>query len=233
VKNTSASKVVAFFTDIHFLRKIMTRFKYLLLAFMASNLIFTACSATKKAGNDADLLQLVDWMSGDFSSQAQSLRDSAFFDIRLHIRPIWKSDKANHWLYVEQATAAAQNRPYRQRVYKVERAPDGGFRSVVYLLPDEKKYINAYQTPEKFDELKPADLLSRTGCTVFLKKQSDGTFAGATHESDCESNLRGAKYATSKVTVNSKMLLSWDQGFDAEGKQVWGAVKGGYEFLKQ
>jgi hypothetical protein len=28
-------------------------------------------------------------------------------------------------------------------------------------------------------------------------------------------------------------LLTWDQGFDKDGKQVWGAVKGGYEFKRQ
>ena len=27
-------------------------------------------------------------------------------------------------------------------------------------------------------------------------------------------------------------LLSWDRGFDAAGKQVWGAEKGPYEFLR-
>lgn len=26
------------------------------------------------------------------------------------------------------------------------------------------------------------------------------------------------------------MIESWDQGFDAEGEQVWGAVKAGYQF---
>jgi CpeT/CpcT family (DUF1001) len=211
----------------------MTYLKFTIIGAVILFIGLSACSTSKKATQDQDLNQLVACMIGDFSSQAQSERDSDFFDIRLHIRPIWESDKTAHWLYVEQATAAAQARPYRQRVYKVERTPEGGFRSIVYLLPDEKKYINAYQAPEKFDELKPADLLLRDGCTVFLTKQSNGTFAGATHESACESNLRGAKYATSKVTINKKMLLSWDQGFDAEGKQVWGAVKGGYEFIKQ
>jgi len=28
------------------------------------------------------------------------------------------------------------------------------------------------------------------------------------------------------------MLRSWDQGFNEKGEQVWGATKGGYEFIK-
>jgi hypothetical protein len=29
------------------------------------------------------------------------------------------------------------------------------------------------------------------------------------------------------------MMVSWDRGFDKEGKQVWGAQKGGYRFVKK
>jgi hypothetical protein len=34
------------------------------------------------------------------------------------------------------------------------------------------------------------------------------------------------------VTLDQGQLLSWDQGFDSENKQVWGATKGGYVFIK-
>ena len=27
-------------------------------------------------------------------------------------------------------------------------------------------------------------------------------------------------------------VVSWDRGFDAEGNHIWGAEKGGYEFVK-
>ncbi|MFM7544645.1 MAG: CpcT/CpeT family chromophore lyase [Ignavibacteria bacterium] len=29
------------------------------------------------------------------------------------------------------------------------------------------------------------------------------------------------------------MLESWDQGFDKNGVQVWGAIKGGYIFVRE
>lgn len=194
------------------------------------------CCATPRASEKVaahDLQQLVHYMVGDFSSQAQSQRDSDFFDIRLHIRPIWVNDKANHWLYVEQATAAAEAKPYRQRVYKVENDGTGGFKSIVYTLPDQANWAGKYKTPEAFDVLKMTDLSLREGCTVFLKKQQDGSFAGATQGVGCESTLRGAKYASSKVSITKTMLLSWDQGFNDKGEQVWGATKGGYEFVKK
>ena len=180
-----------------------------------------------------DVQRLTDMMTGDFSSQAQSVQDTDYYDIRLHMRPIWTNDKAANWLYVEQAVASAEDRPYRQRVYKVTKGDDGVFESAVFTLPDEKSYAGAWKNTDIFKKIKPADLSERTGCTVFLKKMADGSFKGATHKSDCESALRGASYATSKVEVHTDRLESWDQGFDAEGKQVWGAEKGGYVFMKQ
>lgn len=181
---------------------------------------------------DRELKTLVKWMTGDFSSQAQSQRDSDYFDIRLHIRPIWKSDKSAHWLYVEQAVAAAENKPYRQRVYKVERNGENGFKSSVYTLPEPEKWIGAYKNPSLFNTLKPEMLSLREGCAVFLERQSARSFVGATRDSGCESNLRGAKYASSKVTISKNMMESWDQGFNDKGEQVWGALKGGYQFVR-
>lgn len=200
---------------------------------LSAGILFQCTTAQRSTKtSNSELLQLVEYMTGDFSSLAQSQRDSDFFDIRLHIRPIWTGDKANHWLYVEQATATAESKPYRQRVYKVESDVSGGFKSIVYTLPDPAAWAGKYKTPEAFNSLKPETLSLREGCTVFLKKQKDGAFVGATQGTGCESTLRGATYAASSVTITPTMLRSWDQGFNEKGEQVWGATKGGYEFVK-
>ena len=53
---------------------------------------------------------------------------------------------------------------------------------------------------------------------------------GSTREDACKSTLRGSNYATSQVEITADSVSSWDQGFDANGEQVWGAVKGAYVF---
>jgi CpeT protein len=58
------------------------------------------------------------------------------------------------------------------------------------------------------------------------------TYEGSTLGKECLSSLRGATYATSKVKIDEKMILSWDQGWDNADKQIWGATKGGYIFDK-
>jgi CpeT/CpcT family (DUF1001) len=193
-----------------------------------------ACTASKQgeSGSAKDLDRLVSYMQGSFNSSAQAKRDTNYFDISLEMRPIWPKRKDAHWLYVEQAVTALKGKPYRQRVYRVSARSDGSFISEVYTLPDEASFVGAYATVEKFDALNPDQLVLRNGCGVILRKEGDG-FKGATEGDGCESNLRGAKYASSKVEIASDRILSWDQGFDAAGKQVWGATLGGYEFLKQ
>ena len=64
-----------------------------------------------------DLKKLAKCMTGTFSSQKQSLLDSTFFHISLHMTPIWKKSKDGFWLYVEQAMATGLDKPYRQRIY--------------------------------------------------------------------------------------------------------------------
>ncbi len=77
-----------------------------------------------------------------------------------------------------------------------------------------------------FDKIELKD-----GCTVTLNRK-DGVFSGGTEADHCPSSLRGAKYATTKITMKDGELVSWDQGFDADNKQIWGATKGGYVFKK-
>ena len=190
-------------------------------------------SSTVLFAQSKDLKKLASWMEGSFSSNQQSLNDSDFFDIRLHIKQIWKENKDGVWFYVEQAVATAQEKPYRQRIYHLTQKDKSTFESAVYTFPKPLRFAGHWKNESPLQELTPDSLETRKGCSVFLYKKDKNTFEGSTHEKDCESDLRGAKYASSKVTVTNDRLLSWDQGFDAEGKQVWGATKGGYLFLKE
>ncbi len=168
-------------------------------------------------------------MTGSFTSEAQSLEDTSYFSITLHMYPIWEGEKGN-WLYVEQALSSTPDKPYRQRIYEVKVAEDGTIASSVYRVEDQDKAVGQWKTPEYFDALGKDILVEREGCTVFLRKQDDGRFKGSTNERDCKSSMLGASYATSEVEFDEKGVMSWDRGFDDSGEQVWGAEKAGYRF---
>lgn len=175
------------------------------------------------------LKKCTQWMQGIFSSEAQSHSDSNYFHIVLKMKPIWKHSKDCKWLFVEQAMVGYEAKPYRQRVYKVT-ATDSNIVSDVYEFAMPLRFAG---NPGLFEKTMTTDsLIHRQGCAVYLKAFAD-SFSGATLPGVCMSTLRGAKYATSKVNITATEIHSWDQGFDAANKQVWGAIKGPYKFVKK
>ncbi|WP_284652855.1 chromophore lyase CpcT/CpeT [Flavobacterium terrisoli] len=203
---------------------------YILLVILIAGSIFTANAQSKKNQNKETYLnELVTIMQGHYSSEKQSVADTSYFNISLRMVPIWKSK--GHYLFVEQALFKKQDKPYRVRIYKLVQDGDK-FISQIYTLKNEKEWIGKGNTPEAFDALTENDIELKQGCEVVLKRIDKNKFLGQTGEKTCPSELRGASYATSKVTVLENQILSWDQGFDKEGKQVWGAEKAGYVFDK-
>jgi hypothetical protein len=176
-----------------------------------------------------DLVKLSEMMIGSFSSEAQSKNDTSYFDIRLQVYPIWKNRTDGIWLYVEQAMAKRIDKPYRQRVYRLNDMQSGGVESAVFTMKAPLRFAGK---PEDVEKLTPDSLSQREGCSVFLQR-SGKKFVGATKEKTCPSDLKNAAYAGSEVTITRKMMLSWDRGYNADGKQVWGAEKGGYRFVKK
>lgn len=206
--------------------------KCIALISMIPLIIILACGTQKEAPkNISDLELLLSYMTGSFSSQEQAAADSSFLDIRLEMVPIWKERSDAHWLYVEQATAATPDSPYRQRVYRVSQVDDSTFESAVYTIEEPLRFAGDWKKEIPLEHLTPDSLSLREGCTIVLRKVDD-KFVGSTVGTGCESTLRGAAYATSEVVIASDHMRSWDRGFDADGNQVWGAETGGYVFRK-
>ena len=166
-------------------------------------------------------------MQGSFSSAEQAKENSDYYDISLHMVPIWQ-EKGNY-LYVEQALTSQPEKPYRQRVYKVYEKENGTYISAVYTIKNPENWIGKWQSPEAFISLSESDIDLKEGCEVVLQK-SGNQYKGKTGIKTCSSEMRGASYATSIVTIEKNRIMSWDRGFDANDNYVWGAEKVGYIF---
>lgn len=202
------------------------------LALGAGLLLLTGCASHEqlaKPAQPSELQMLEAHLTGSFSSEQQSIDDEEFFHIVLHMVPIWVDRNDGPWLYVEQAVAEASERPYRQRVYKLEQREGALLVSRVFTFPDPMAHSGAWESDAPLASLSPDDLEERDGCAIFLTWDGD-SFVGSTDANNCKSTLRGASYATSEVDLHSDRLITWDRGFDQSGEQVWGAVKGGYIF---
>lgn len=200
--------------------------KFLLYLFSFALLFNNLFSQIK----DSDLKKLADFLAGYYSSEEQAKADTNFFHIKLKILPIWKERADAYWFYVEQAAAETENKPYRQRIYRITRFNDSLFESAVFTFNDPLRFAG----DEKLFEttMTPDSLIKRDGCSVYLYKVNENLFYGSTREKDCPSEIRKAKYATSVIELYENKFISWDRGFDENDKQVWGSKKGGYIFDK-
>ncbi len=201
--------------------------KLTLLLFIS--LVFSCNDNDSKKANDST--ELFELMQGSFDSKNQSLTDSNYFDITLHMYPIW--DNQGNFIYVEQSVSSMQEKPYRQRIYEIIKSSDSIFTSIIYKLPNDSLFVGAWRDPSLLRDLKISELQKLEGCEVNLKKVGENHYLGSTNEKSCPSVLYGASYATSKVEILNDKIISWDRGFDNNDNQIWGATNGGYVFKKK
>uniref|UniRef100_A0A832HZU0 Chromophore lyase CpcT/CpeT n=1 Tax=Eiseniibacteriota bacterium TaxID=2212470 RepID=A0A832HZU0_UNCEI len=184
-----------------------------------------------RSGFSPALERLAAWMTGTFSSAAQAARDTSFRDVRLVIVPVWRDRSDARWFYVEQALAGREDRPYRQRVYRLMENEQGVFESAVFTLPAPERFAGRGREREPLAGLTPDSLTERRGCAVYLRR-AGAAYRGGTAGRGCPSELRGAAYATSEVVIERDRMRTLDRGFDAAGAQVWGSTRGAYEFVR-
>lgn len=189
--------------------------------------------AQAAAARRADVEQVASMMVGSFSSEGQAAESREYVDVRIECSRLWDDRQDGIWLYIEQATAGAISKPYRQRVYRFFVQPNGIVVVEVYELPGEPlRFAGAWRRPELLEKVSPKSLILKDGCQMALRKISDIEWRGGTVGNACLTDLRGATYATSEMIIAPEGLRIWDRGFDKDGKQVWGPAKAGYEFVR-
>ena len=204
----------------------------LLLLFFILSMVGCKHAETKPVEKKSvdHLPELFALMQGSFDSEIQSEVDSTYFNISLHMFPIWK-DKG-YYLYVEQALNSKQDKPYRQRIYEVSQLNDSIYSSEIYTIENDSLWVGKWKTPEAFDLLPMENVSKKEGCEVRLKRIKPNYYKGETGKKTCESTLYGAAYAMSEVEILEDKIISWDRGFDTNDEHIWGAEKGGYIFNK-
>ena len=212
-----------------------------LLPVALSALLLSACAAVApattavaptNAASIAKTKELANFLIGYFTSAEQAKNDKDFFNIELRIVPVWPHRTDGPWMYVEQADAKTPEKPYRQRLYRLEMQGEKYVSHIYTLKGDPLRFASDWKKPIPLGSASLADIEERKGCAVIMTRNSAGNYVGATAERACSSDLRGASYASSIVDVSPTLLNSWDQGYNAEGKQVWGSTKGPYMFVK-
>ena len=183
-------------------------------------------TSPERAESEAEA-QLREGMTGEFGNAAQAEADPSYRRVRLRARRIWPERSPGFWVYTEQSFGGGSEDPYRQRIHHVTAIGENAFRSRAYTLPDPSRPFDE----TALETLSVEALVGRPGCDILLVRQGD-SFVGSTNGTECGNILRGASYATSEVRITADTFYTWDRGFDADGVQVWGPIRGGYELRR-
>ncbi len=177
-----------------------------------------------KQEHEAQIEKLVDWMTGYFSSQslADTSSDKYHVDVRLRMRQIWNNRTDGYWIYVEQAYASDTANPYRQRIYRIYEE-NSVIKDEIYGIANDSLYIFGWRNPEVFDSLSVEDISLKKACGVVFNWDSAASkFTAQTSGQACNAAIPGVSYITSKSEIYPEKMLSWDLGFNDDGKIVMG-----------
>ncbi len=195
-------------------------------------LIFQPCFSQTLKVKAKDLKALTGYMTGEFNNGEQVVTDTTFINIFQRMTPVMKNNPDGYWLYLEQSTADAQDKPYRQRVFHLSLANDTTILGKVYEVKNPKQYIGGWKDEAKLATITIDSLADREGCELYIQKVDKEIFRGTTLDRKCPSALRGAIYSTTQIVIYPDRLVSWERGWDKNDVQVWGSVNGAYAFIK-
>ena len=130
-------------------------------------------------------------------------------------------------LHVDEQQMSAHGEP----TFVVEDLDDGSAISHVYepvRVGELSTLVGLCDDPTGLD-VNGMTVEEREGCGVVMTWDGE-RLVGGTEGTGCSSSLGGADYATAVVTISADAVTSWDQGWSADGEQVWGATDGAYIF---
>jgi hypothetical protein len=134
-------------------------------------------------------------------------------------------------LYQEQALANALAKPYRQRFLQLSASPvSQSVQSRSFKPAQATAWIN-FCNKAAVDRVVKPEAMGTAICSVFLRRSGDN-YVGNTPVDGCPANVRGAVRIKNHIVLRSIGMDTWDRGFDATGKQVWGAKAESYQFRR-
>lgn len=199
--------------------------------FLYSLVAILATTTLQAQDTSPDFVQMIEWITGEFSSAEQAQKDDSYNNALMNNVQIWPNAANGAWVYSEEALNSDTESPIKQRIFFISEISDSEFSIDVYNLPNKEEYVGAWKNPEAFSEIGVFDLKFKDGCTLFLFY--DGfQYSGQTNKETCPNDFEGATYSMSSIIVVPDEIHIWERGY-AEGEKLkWGSAKGPYLYKK-
>jgi hypothetical protein len=191
---------------------------------------FYHCTAQNKISK-IDLKELCKNLSGNYSNALQAKNDKMFNKKSLTITPIWQNKKNEYWFLEEQANFENINKNNSKIVFRIFKMNDSVLVKQIYSIKKSAKLSQNTTTDNYIQNLTSKNIILRPGCALFFTKKNE-IYYGRTHDTDCYSSINGAQFESRNETISPNAVFILNQGFDSNGKQVWGNAKGEFKFFK-
>lgn len=173
---------------------------------------------------------------GKMDTSAQVIANSKAPNVQMttcRIELLNPADSQSIFLYQEQAMSTSLDKPYRQRFLQISPSPlSQTVRSRSFKPADPTRWSGLCNATPSLEQTVDLSDLGTPVCNVFLK-QVGKSYMGNTPTDGCPANIRGAVRITNHIEITPDSMNTWDRGFDAQGKQVWGAKTESYQFRRQ
>lgn len=194
----------------------------------------TVAYADTSLALEQQVKEVVSHLDGAMDTSAQANTNPKAPNVRITSCKVKVEDAASTnrpqtFLYQEQALSQKLNQPYRQRFLRIAPSADGrSVESAVYKPPTPKAWIGLCSKPATERIVTFSDI-GKSTCSVFLQRQGD-KYVGETKAGGCPSDWKGATRITNYIVLHQAGMDTLDRGFDAAGKQIWGATGEPYQF---
>lgn len=176
--------------------------------------------------------EVVKHLVGAMDTSAQATANPDAPNVRITTCLVQVKDDINSqgvFLYQEQALTKQLAKPYRQRFLRIAPTKNNlQVESMAFKPQVPQAWIGLCSKSEAKRVVQRRDF-GASNCSVFLQATGKN-YIGETSPGGCASNFRGATRITNTIILHQTGMDTRDRGFDATGKQVWGAKDAPYQF---
>jgi CpeT protein len=183
----------------------------------------------------SDLIQLAQWMAGDFSNRQQAIDTPREF---AHIHVLFRPLPASFFggaigMYSEQVYDYDLWTPYRQGVHRFG-LRDGTIFVENFGLIEPMLYAGSGRERSILETLTPEAIQPRCGCGMVFRREGDRFIGQVEPGKKCLIPKEGQiTYLISEVEITQATWQSRDRGFAVDtDAQVWGSEAGQFQFEK-
>jgi hypothetical protein len=206
------------------------------MLFVCTLMLLSSCSTFNAFRQKRLLKKMSAYLEGDFSNEQQHhKRPKDFYNLRVHISPIWDDKPTEKWFYVEQAHFVKERESvYRQRIYRLsmDTAKYDHFHCDIYRIDSTTASGVQYHNPASLKAITKENIVGVEGCSLLFQwNKSKKRFMGQSGR-NCLHTYNGASYIHSNIKLYKNEMQSKDSGLNKRKQRIWGP-KGDYIFVKK